>query len=381
MVLSRVDARKSADPERGKRHLIESDFNQLLQVVAPSGTTTQHFDANGNQIDKVEPAGTTTFTWDARDRLTQVNASSGIVDRFGYDSLGLRVAVNDSQGSRRVLLDGTEEFVEYDSSSGTQRARFDHDLSRIDGLLAQVTSRGKNFLVGDALGSVYGLADQSGSPTARYNYDVYGARTAQLEQAATAWGFQGRRHETDFMATQHRARFFANGVGSWFSADPILPTFRSIVGATSLAGLPQTTVAEVASTSAPHDLSLFLSTETTAYGWPGSRPTSLTDPSGEIAPILVLLLAVLSAYALAIGIQWLAREVNPVFAFAICDVILSSIAVYFVALVFRLNPFMVTFSLAALAIATASVVCAQATQVNYNPQSGAVSNRSLRCAV
>ena len=134
------------------------------------------------------------------------------------------------------------------------------------------------------------------------------------------------------------------------------------------------------STQYGYDLSLFLSTETNPYGWPGSRPTSLTDPSGEIPPILVLMLAVLTAYALAIGIQWLAREVNPVFAFAICDVILSSIAVYFVALVFRLNPFIVTFSLAALAVATASVVCAQATQVNYNPQSGAGSNRSPRCA-
>jgi YD repeat-containing protein len=116
-------ARKSADPGRGKRHLFESDFNQLLSLTGTGGTTQFQYDANGNQTQKIEPTGTTTNTWDARDRLTQVNAAGGIMDRFGYDTNNLRVFVQDSQGSRRILLDGVEELREYEADTATAMGR------------------------------------------------------------------------------------------------------------------------------------------------------------------------------------------------------------------------------------------------------------------
>jgi YD repeat-containing protein len=156
----------------------------------PGGTTTFEFDDNGNQTEKIEPSGTTTFVYDARDRMTEVHLPSGATNTFGYDTQNLRVSLEDLQGQRRILLDGIEEYGEYDATTLDGTARYDHDPTRVDALLAQATSQGTHYFVTDALGSVYGLTDAVGLDRARYGYDVYGARTAapQPEQVATDGG-------------------------------------------------------------------------------------------------------------------------------------------------------------------------------------------------
>jgi RHS repeat-associated protein len=156
-------------------------------------------DGNGNLLSD----GTTTYTWDARDRLV----SNG----YGYDTGNLRVKM----GAQKVLLDGIEEAREY----GTEVLRYEHDPSRVDGLLAQTTGAGKGYFVTDALGSVYGVVDSTGAEVSKYGYDVYGARTATTEGMPTSWGFAGRRHE---LAGEmyYRARYLDGNAGRFIQADP-----------------------------------------------------------------------------------------------------------------------------------------------------------------
>ena len=144
-------------------------FNQLMWV---DGGTTFEWDANGSQVRRTGSEGDTEFEWDARNRLVRVSGPEGESD-FGYDTRGLRVRVDET----RVLLDGIEEYGQYDSGTGVKE-RYDHDPSRVDGLLGQVSGDGKHQFVTDALGSVYGLADGDGL-AARYEYDVYGARSTK----------------------------------------------------------------------------------------------------------------------------------------------------------------------------------------------------------
>ena len=219
IVLGGVEARRSADPRCEKRHLIESDFNQVLSLTGPSGTSAFQYDANGNQTQKQEPSGTTTLTWDARDRLKQVTTPTA-TSRYGYDSQGLRVSIEDFIGARRIVIDDVEEFGEYESSSGNRRARFDHDPSGVDRLLAQATAQGKNFFLSDTLGSVYGLADQAGVESARYGYDAYGARAIGLERVSTSWSFDGRPLDADGLL-YGRARYRDPGLSMWLQPDPL----------------------------------------------------------------------------------------------------------------------------------------------------------------
>jgi RHS repeat-associated protein len=157
-------------------------------------------DGNGNLVSD----GTRTYTWDARDRLV----SNG----YGYDTGNLRVKM----GTQKVLLDGIEEAREY----GGSEARYDHDPSRVDGLLAQKSGSGKGYFVTDALGSVYGVVDASGAVVSKYSYDVYGARTATTEGMPTSWGFTGRRHD-EAGEMYYRARYLQALTGGFLASDPV----------------------------------------------------------------------------------------------------------------------------------------------------------------
>ena len=220
-MLADVEARKSADPRRGNRHLIESDFNQILNLSGPQGTTTFHYDSNGNQTQKVEDAGTTTYTWDARDRLTQVNLPGGGVSRFGYDPRDLRVFMQDAQGSRRVLLDGRDEIGEYDAQSVARITRYDRDPMGIDLLFAQVRGQQKLFAVTDDLASIYSLTDSTGEH-ARYSYDAYGERSTSSEETVTPWTFTGRRLDDLTQLLYYRSRYRDQKFGDWLQRDELM---------------------------------------------------------------------------------------------------------------------------------------------------------------
>jgi len=119
-------------------------------------------------------------------------------------------------GGQKVLLDGIEEAREY----GGNAMRYDHDPSRVDGLLAQTTTAGKGYFITDALGSVYAVVDSTGAEVSKYAYDVYGARTATAEGMATPWGFTGRRHDSS-TEMYYRVRYLDGERAVFAAADPL----------------------------------------------------------------------------------------------------------------------------------------------------------------
>jgi RHS repeat-associated protein len=210
-------------------------------------------DGNGNLLKK----GDTTYTWDARDRLV----STGGGGSYGYDTSNLRTKM----GEQKVLLDGIEEAREY----GASEVRYDHDPSRVDGLLAQKAGGVKGYFVTDALGSVYAVVDTSGAVVSKYGYDVYGARTATTEGMATGWGFTGRRHD-GAGEMYYRAREYYPLTNMFLSEDAANP--REVTNhASSTAGLVPTRFAQDASWAASR------------YQYVGGNPTGLTDPLGLFA--------------------------------------------------------------------------------------------------
>ena len=203
-------------------------FNQLVDATSSaSGVTTFVFDGNGNRTTTDATGaggGVTAFAWDVRDRLVQLTTAAGVSNTFGYDVENLRVRVSDSAGDRRILLDGIEEYAEYEVVGQTEEARYDHDPSGVDRLLAQETSAdGKHQFVTDALGSVYGLAAGDASVASSYDYDAYGAREAVGEDVVTTWAFQGRPVAAaggDTAPHYHRERYYDPLGQVWLSSDP-----------------------------------------------------------------------------------------------------------------------------------------------------------------
>lgn len=228
-----------------------------MRCTPERGRRVVGVDPNGNQVRKVDGSGTTEYTFDARDRLVEVKVGGSSVARYGYDTQNLRVAMEDAGGSRRVLLDGIEEYAEVDSSAGTMLVRYTHDVSRVDALLAQARGGVKAHAVTDALGSVYGLTDAEANAVTRYSYDVYGARTAEVEGVATSWGYTGRRHDGTGL-NYNRARHWDVGTARWVAPDPIGITPSNHGG-----------------NSGPFVNPL--------YVYALNSPTRLTDPSGKFS--------------------------------------------------------------------------------------------------
>ena len=229
-------------------------FNQLVDATSSTtGVTTFAFDRNGNRTRKdatAAGAGTTAFVWDARDRLVRLTTSDGVIRTFGYDFDDMRVHVSDSSGDRRILLDGVEEYAEYDATVPIQKARLDHDPTDWDQLLAQRTvGDGKHQFVTDALGSVYGLADGAEGIASSYTYGAYGTREVASQSVETRWGFTGRSLAGALNDGWYvRARYLDAAAGTWTARDPMWPQME------------------------PHP-----------YGYVGSAPTNAADPTG-LAP-------------------------------------------------------------------------------------------------
>jgi RHS repeat-associated protein len=182
---------------------VDNDCNGYADEPMQS-LTTYRWDGNGNLLSD----GTTNYTWDARDRLALSTGSGS----YGYDANNLRTKI----GAQKVLLDGIEEAREY----GANELRYDHDPSKVDGLLAQKSGASKGYFVTDALGSVYAVVDSTGTEVSKYSYDVYGARTATTEGMVTSWGYTGRRHDRpDFVYS--RSRNLDANSGHWTAPDAL----------------------------------------------------------------------------------------------------------------------------------------------------------------
>jgi len=175
---------------------------------------TYQWDGNGNLVGD----GTTNYTWDARDLLIAATDSSGTTN-YGYDTRRLRVRIQGSTGAGDVLLDGGEEYAQYQAGNGGRVSRVDHDPMYSDALLSETTVA-KRYHVTDALGSSYRGVDESASTVVKYGYDVYGRRTVVDSGNATAWGFAGRRHEPQDGIVYYRRRYLDTTTGTWIAADP-----------------------------------------------------------------------------------------------------------------------------------------------------------------
>ena len=117
--------------------------NRLISVTGPSGTTTYAYDGLGNRYQQTVNEVTTTYTLDIASGLTQ------------------------------VLSDGTNKYL--------------YGLGRI----AQVNGEDIEYFLGDALGSVRQLTDESGEIILTREYDPYGNMLSSEGTVETMYGFTG----------------------------------------------------------------------------------------------------------------------------------------------------------------------------------------------
>jgi RHS repeat-associated protein len=126
-------------------------------------------------------------------------------------------------------------------------------------VLNVVNEGGKQWYQQDALGSVYGLASNSGILVGSQGYDVFGAPTpAPSGPPGQPFGFTGREHELDSGLVYARDRYVQAAYGRWTQSDRILEAGHR-------------TLSQLITPSMAHP-----------YAYVSNDPTAFTDPLGQI---------------------------------------------------------------------------------------------------
>jgi RHS repeat-associated protein len=236
--------------------------------LTSDGTNNYTYDNEGNTLTQTNIAtgSVTYFTWDYRNRLTevQVKDSHGNLlndEKFTYDVNNNRIGVslNGTQQSRTVF-DGANPYMDF-NGSGTLTERYLTDPRGLSQFYGQVSASGAaQWFLTDNINSIRQVVDTSGNSLDAITYDPYGNLVSQTNSAnAPRFGYAGGAVDSLTGNVQDDARYYRPADGKFLSEDPL--GFKA------------------------HDTDL--------YRYSFNDPVSLSDPSGEI---LVLAIVGISIY-------------------------------------------------------------------------------------
>jgi RHS repeat-associated protein len=205
--------------------------NELLS----DGTSNYVYDREGNLIQKtaIATGAVTQYTWDYRDRLTQVVPKDGTgavteeVD-YTYDVYNDRISASVQVGApgsqapvvQRFVYDGTNIALQF-NGAGALTDRYLYGPA-VDQVLADESGSGKiSWLLGDDLGTVRDVIDSSGAVLDHIGYDSFGRVVGQTNpSAAPLFGFAGQVLDQATGLQYDQARYYDPSTGRFLSQDP-----------------------------------------------------------------------------------------------------------------------------------------------------------------
>ncbi len=197
-----------------------NEANQMLRYNASSDNIG--YDENGNMTSITNSCGTTTYTWDARNRLAGINGfkpdCSSLTASFKYDALWRRIEKTINGRTIQYLYDELDIVQEIEN--GAVAVNYVRTLN-IDEPLARVKADGTvRYYQTDALGSVIGLVDETGTVRTQYSYDPFGAVSVSGEASENPFQYTGRENDNTGLY-YYRARYYSPELQRFVSEDPI----------------------------------------------------------------------------------------------------------------------------------------------------------------
>ena len=236
-------------------------YNAANQLVSASDGTSYTYDLAGNLRTRVK-SGQTTYSWDGVGRLIRIDFPDATYTAYGYDELGNRISKRDRAGVMTYYVyDGMNLAQEVDAS-GTVLAVYVHD--GLDRPVSMTRGGVTYHYLLDRLGNVLGLTDGAGTLVISYRYDPWGnviATGGSNTALVNPFRFSGREWDAESGFYFFRARFYDPAVGRFISRDPV---FGSL--------------------TVPRSLNPYLYVQ--------NNPTNWTDRSGELLPLLAIVVPV-----------------------------------------------------------------------------------------
>lgn len=232
--------------------------NEMLALDAKSFS----YDNNGNLQNRTDTCGSTSYTWDARNRLTNISGykpdCSALTASFSYDALNRRTAKTINGTTTQYVYDGWDIIQEIKGGVKTNYIR----TLNIDEPLTRITGSTVRHYVADALGSIVALADDSGVTKTSYVYDAFGNVTTSGEASDNPFQYTGRENDGTGLL-HYRYRYYSPQMQRFVSEDPIgLAGGVNFYSYVDSVGKPQTNL----------------------YAYTDNNPVNFTDPQG-LSPV------------------------------------------------------------------------------------------------
>ena len=217
---------------------------------------TYIYDANGNLETKTDKftSAVTTYSYDAENRLIQIDFPDLTTASYRYDGVGRRIEKDAGGAITRYIYDREDIVLEYDGTNALL-ARYTHGPGIDEPLVMErdldasgaFEAAERFFYHADGLGSVTELTDSAGVVARAYAYDSYGQIVDEVGTLANPFTYTAREFDAESGLYFYRARYYDARTGAFTQQDPI-----------GFAGL---------------DVNL--------YRYVFNNPTNLTDPSGQ----------------------------------------------------------------------------------------------------
>jgi RHS repeat-associated protein len=201
----------------------------------------------------------TNYTYDYRNRLTEVTVGGTVVATYTYDALDRRIGFDDNGTQTWTVYDGTNPYADF-NGSGTLLERYLFgpgvvNAAVVDELLARTSSGGTTaWYLDDKLGSVRDIVNTSGTELDHVVYDSFGNIVTETN-AANGDRFKFSLMQYDATTGQYydHARGYVAALGRFTSQDPL--------------GLS--------------------AGDSNVYRYVGNSPTNATDPTGTVGGFFV----------------------------------------------------------------------------------------------
>jgi RHS repeat-associated protein len=227
-------------------------------LTSPGVTYT--YDSAGNTISANSGGTITTYTYDYRNRLTEVDQAGTIIATYAYNALDQRIEIQESGGRTWSVYNGTGAdalpYADFNGSGGGLLTRYVSGPGMINGavvdeLLARTSSGGTTaWYLTDKLDSVRDIVSSSGSELDHIVYDSFGNIVTETNAGnGDRFKFAGMEYDSTNGQYYDRARFYDSVTGKFFTTDPL--GFRGM--------------------------------DTNLYGYTSDDPTDEIDSSGKIS--------------------------------------------------------------------------------------------------
>ncbi len=194
--------------------------------LSNDGTYTYTYDNEGNTLTKTRTSDgqTTTFTWDYRNRLTEVviKTAGGTTvqdDKFTYDVENRRIGKLTFGGTQLwTIYNGANPYADFNGATLAYRYLYGNAL---DFLLARFDGTTTMWYLTDKLGSVRQDVSTNGTVLDQLVYDSYGNILSETNAGnGDRFKFTGREWDAELGLYFYRRRYYGPADGRFESEDP-----------------------------------------------------------------------------------------------------------------------------------------------------------------